>query len=67
MIEDLKKLGDRLGRPYQAVMKDAIAQGLRIVEELGATENKIRKESRTYVARNVQAALEKIKKAKATK
>jgi predicted DNA-binding protein len=62
MIEDLKKLGDDLQRPYQAVMKDAIQRGMPIVREIGATEKRIRKESRTYTSKNIQAALEKMKK-----
>ena len=67
MIEDLKKLGDKLDRPYQAIMKEAIERGLPIVKELGATEIKIRKESRVSVARNIDAAIEKLRKATASK
>lgn len=65
MIEDLKKLADSLGRPYQAVMKDAIERGLPIVKEIGAVESKLRRESKTYRARNIDAAMEKLKKAHA--
>jgi predicted DNA-binding protein len=43
MIDDLKKLGDSLGRPYQAVMKDSIERGMPIVREIGATEKRIRR------------------------
>lgn len=65
MIDDLKKLADKLGRPYQAVMKDAIERGLPIVKEVGATESRLRRESKSYKARHIDAALEKLKKAQA--
>ncbi len=63
MIEDLKKLGDLLARPYQAVMKEAIERGLPIVKALGATESKLHKQSRIYASKNIDAAMEKLKKA----
>ncbi len=62
MIEDLKKLADKLARPYQTVMKEAIERGLPIVKELGTTEVKIRKESRTYTSLNLTDALERLRK-----
>lgn len=63
LIEDLKKLADELGRPYQAIMKDCIGRGLPIVKELGATEKKIARDSKTYRALNVEASIEKIRAA----
>lgn len=63
MIEDLKKLADSLGRPYQAVMKDAIERGLPIVKEVGATEKRLRKDAKEYRAIHLDAAVEKLKKA----
>lgn len=65
MIDELKKLADKLGRPYQAVMKDAIEKGLPIVKEVGATESRLRKDAKTYRALHVDAALGKLKKVKA--
>ncbi len=65
MIEDLKKLADSLGRPYQAVMKDAIERGLPIVKEVGAVESRLRRDSKTSRAHNIKAAVEKLKKAQA--
>jgi hypothetical protein len=37
LINDLKELGEKLGRPYQAVMKEAVVRGLPIVKEIGTT------------------------------
>jgi|HubBroStandDraft_2_1064218.scaffolds.fasta_scaffold448643_2 hypothetical protein len=67
MIDDLKKLADKLGRPYQAVMKDAIDRGLPIVRLVGATEVRLHKESRTYRAHNITVAMEKLRKIKKAK
>jgi predicted DNA-binding protein len=65
MIADLKKLADKLGRPYQAVMKEAIEKGLPIVRDVGAMVVAMRKESKTSSAVNIQAALAKLRKTKA--
>ncbi len=63
MIEELKKLADSLGRPYQAVMKDAIGRGIPIVRDLGATEMKIAKDTKTYRGLNVEASIAKFRNA----
>jgi predicted DNA-binding protein len=65
LLESLKKIADKLGRPYQALMKDAIQHGLPIVKEVGATEVKLRREAKAYRALHVDAAVEKLKKARA--
>ena len=65
MIDDLKKVADKLGRPYQNVMKEAIERGLPIVRDVGEVVVKLRKESRTSSAVNIQAAVAKLKRAKA--
>jgi len=67
MIADLKKLADRLGRPYQSVMKEAIEKGLPIVSTVGDIVSKMRKESKKSSSVNIQAALAKLKKTKAAK
>ena len=67
MIEDLKKVGDKLGRPYQNVMKEAIEKGLPIVRDVGEVIVKLRKEARVSIihAVNIQAALATLRKVKA--
>ena len=64
MIDDLKKLADKLGRPYQSVMKEAIEKGIPIVRDVGAMVVQLRKDAKTSSAVNIQAALAKLKKAK---
>jgi predicted DNA-binding protein len=65
MIEDLKKVGDKLGRPYQNVMKEAIEKGLPIVRDVGEVVVKLRKDARVSSAVNIQAAMAKLRKVKA--
>jgi ribbon-helix-helix CopG family protein len=64
MIKNLKRLADKLGRPYQAVMKDAIERGIPIVTEIGMTGLKLglKKDTSSYRALNVDAAVERLRK-----
>jgi hypothetical protein len=66
MIDDLKKAADKLGEPYQTVMKAAIEQGLPIVRK-GATKSRLKREVTTYRALNLDAAMEKLKKTRPRK
>jgi predicted DNA-binding protein len=61
MLADLKRVADKLGRPYQAVLKDAVEHGLPIVQSLGATESKIKRQSKTYSTPNVEAAIARLR------
>ena len=69
MIEDLKKAADRLGEPYQTVMKSAIERGLPIVRQLGATttEVKLKKKTTSYRSVNLDGAMATLKKSKSKK
>ena len=62
LLEELKKLADDLGCPYQQVMKEAITWGLPLVRKFGVEKKDhiISKTSR-YRALNVDAALRKLK------
>jgi hypothetical protein len=69
MISKLKKLADKLGRPYQAVMKESIERGLPIVFEVGMTAVSIglKSDHLSYRALNVDAAIERLKAASTRK
>jgi hypothetical protein len=65
MIDALKRLADRLGRPYQTVMKEAIDAGMPIVKTLSKTAPRprtIRRDAKSYKAPHLKAALARLKK-----
>jgi hypothetical protein len=61
MLEELKRLSDDLGCPYQQVLKEAITWGLPLVRKFGIeTKSHILSTTRSYRAPNVDAALRKL-------
>lgn len=68
MIDDLKKAADKLGEPYQTVMKAAIEQGLPIIRKRkGVTKTHLKREVTSYRSLNLDAAMEKLKSTKSAR